>query len=416
MLKSKVRSVRRYDPLSLVNWRCTDPECGMRFGAIADKNGKVSCPNCGNENNPRSVFEVLTEQREKIVSEKKVPEKVPVVLSGIRPTGELHLGNYFGAIMFFVKLQEQNNECLYFVADLHALTTAMEDHIDVDATSIDVVRWYLACGVDPDKALIYRQSDIFEIPFFSLLLGMITPEGELRRCTTYKDKVQDMEGKRKLISLGLLSYPVLMAADILFCNADIVPVGEDQLQHLEIAREIARRYNYYFAEKHTIVEPQPHMLEAIRVPGLKGEGKMSKSVGGPDNVIFLSDSPKEIRRKVMAAQTDTGPVEGASMSEAMQNIYMLLKLCAPSDVYDEYLERYNKGEQKFYGYLKKDLAQNIVDLLEPIQARYNSNECSPERVKQLLRENAERVRPIAKRNLRNMLSDMNFKHLAHNYQ
>lgn len=411
MLASKVKSVRLYEARSSVNWKCH--VCGARFGSIPNQEGKVFCFNCRNENNSRSIYEILLERGDASVTEGK--NKVPVVLSGIRPTGELHLGNYFGAIRYFVELQEQNNECLYFVADLHALTTALEDHIDVDKTSIEVVRWYLACGVDPDKALIYRQSDILEIPLLALLLGMITPEGELRRCTTYKDKVKDMEGKRKMISLGLLSYPVLMAADILFCNADIVPVGEDQLQHLEIAREIARKYNSYFGDKHKITEPQPHMLQAVRVPGLKGEGKMSKSVGGPDNVIFLNDTPDEIKRKIMAAQTDLGPVQGEPMSEAMSNIYKLLELCAPVDVYNEYIDKYNNAEQKFYGTLKKDLAKYIIELLEPIQTKFNSPECSHDRVKSLLAENAERVRPIAKRNIKNILSDMNFKDLAKSY-
>ncbi len=409
MLVSKVRSVRRFDPLIGVNWKCHS--CGMKFGAIPNDKGMVQCPGCKNENNARSVYEVQLEKGKKIMD----TQKVPVVLSGIRPTGELHLGNYFGAIRYFVELQEQNNECLYFVADLHALTTAMEDHIDVDQTSVDVVRWYLACGVDPEKALIYRQSDIQEIPVLALLLGMIAPEGELRRCTTYKEKVQDMESKEKMVSLGLLSYPVLMAADILFCNADVVPVGEDQLQHLEIAREIARRYNYYFGNDHKFVEPQPHRLQAIRVPGLKGEGKMSKSVGGPDNVIFLSDTPDEIRRKVMAAQTDLGPVIGQEMSQPMQNIFRLVELCAPTETYQTYMQKYAAGEQRFYGSLKRDLAESIISLLAPIQDRYNSPICSPERVKRLLAENAERVRPIAKRHLRNVLSDMKFKTLAMSY-
>ncbi|WP_020394535.1 tryptophan--tRNA ligase [Thiolinea disciformis] len=341
--------------------------------------------------------------------------KSPVILSGIRPTGEIHLGNYFGAIQYFVKLQEQGHQCFYFVADLHALTTAMEDHIDVDKNSVEVVRWYLACGLDSNKSTIYRQSDILEIPFFNLLLGMITPEGELRRCTTYKDKVADMEGKRKMVSLGLLAYPVLMASDILFCNADIVPVGEDQLQHLEIAREIARKYNHHFSKKHKFTEPRSHLVEAVRVPGLKGEGKMSKSVGGPDNVIYLNDAPKEIKRKVMAAQTDLGPVAGEPMTESMKGIYKLLELCAPKAVYEDYLGRYERAEQRFYGDLKKELAKNILELVEPIQQRYQSPDCSVERVKALLAESAAKVRPIAKTNLRNMLDDMNFKHLAQTY-
>ncbi len=374
--------------------------------------GKASCLDHGMKNNLKHKLLNSFNKGKYVVSDKKMP----VVLSGIRPTGDLHLGNYFGAIRYFVELQEQQNDCLFFVADLHTLTTAMEDHIDVDASSIEVVRWYLACGVDPDKALIYRQSDILEIPMFALLLGMVTPEGELHRSTTYKEKVKDLEGKRKLVSFGLLAYPVLMAADILFCNADIVPVGEDQQQHLEIARQIARNYNRYFSDSHTIVEPKSHRLEPIRVPGLKGEGKMSKSVGGPDNVIYLNDSEKDIRRKIMAAQTDTGPVKGQAMSEAMKNIYMLLELCAPKDVYDAYLKKYENGEEKFYGSLKKELANYIVALIKPIQQRYNSTECSVERVQRLLEENAQKVRLIAKKNLSKMLHDMNFKKLAKSYE
>lgn len=344
------------------------------------------------------------------------PNPTPIVVSGIRPTGEIHLGNYFGAIRHFIDLQNQDNQSLFFVADLHALTTAMEDRIDVDANAIDVIRWYLACGVDPDKSLIYRQSDILEIPMFNLLLSMIAPEGELRRCTTYKDKSADMENKHKLVSIGLLAYPVLMAADILFCNADVVPVGEDQLQHLEIAREIARRYNHYFGDKHLFVEPKPLELAAIRVPGLKGQGKMSKSVAGPDNVIYLSDTAKKIKKKVMAAQTDTGPVAGEPMSPAMQSIYQLLKLCAPDAVYHEYLEKHNNAEQKYYGYLKQALAQGMTDLIMPIQERYHSPECSEERVREILAASAVKVRDIAQKNLANMLSDMKFNDLAKSYR
>ncbi len=338
-----------------------------------------------------------------------------IVLSGIRPTGDLHLGNYFGAIQSFVELQKANR-CFYFVADLHALTTAMEDLIDVDALSIEVVRWYLACGVDPDRALIYRQSDIPEIPYLTLLLGMIAPEGELRRCTTYKEKVADLEGKKRLVSVGLLSYPVLMAVDILFCNAHLVPVGEDQLQHLEIAREIARRYNFHFGRAQQFVEPMPHLLSPVKVPGLLGEGKMSKSVGGPDNAIFLNDPPKEVLRKIKAAKTDTGPVTGQEMPASVQNLYALLNLCAPQEVYERYLSLYNAGEQKFYGTLKGDLAQAINTLLAPIQARYASPDCSEKRVRELLAENVEKVRPIAAQTLQNVLHDMKFHDLAERYR
>lgn len=348
------------------------------------------------------------------------PNATPIVLSGIRPTGEVHLGNYFGAIQNFIKLQNSDYKSLYFVADLHALTTAMEDKIDVDKNAIDVVRWYLACGLDPEKSLIYRQSDILEIPTFNLLLSMIAPEGEVRRCTTFKEKSADMENKHKMVSVGLLAYPVLMAADILFCNADIVPVGEDQLQHLEIAREIARRYNHYFGDKHLFVEPKPlsqdEQTDAIRVPGLKGEGKMSKSVGGPDNVVYLSDTPKQIKKKVMAAQTDTGPIKGEPMSQPVANLYQLLKLCASDEVYQEFLAKHEAGEQQFYGYLKQALVKGMLDVIEPIQARYHSPECSEARVREILATHATAVREIAKYHLANMLEDMQFRDLAKQYR
>ncbi len=330
---------------------------------------------------------------------------MPVVLSGIRPTGALHLGNYFGAVQFFIALQKEAGSCFYFVADLHALTTAVEESLDVDAASMEVVRLYLACGVDPDRALIYRQSDIAEIPFIALLLGMIASEGELRRCTTYKEKVEALSEKDRQISLGLLSYPVLMAADILFCHADIVPVGEDQRQHLEIVREIARRYNFYYAKRLRLTEPQAHRIAPIRVPGLTGAGKMSKSVGGPDSVIYLLDSPGEVTRKIMAAKTDLGPTPGSEMSQPMKNLYTLLQLCAPEAVYREYLALYERGEQKFYGRLKQQLVKDVNALLAPIQQRYHSPACSPERVRHLLAENAARVRPLARQTLERMLAD-----------
>jgi len=335
------------------------------------------------------------------------------VLSGIRPTGDLHLGNYFGAIKQFVELQEGDNECFFFVADLHTLTTALEDEIDIDKNSIEVVRLYIACGIDPNKALIYRQSSIPAIPYLSIILSMVAPEGELRRCVTYKEKVKDMEEKRKLISLGLLAYPVLMAADILFAEADVIPVGEDQLQHLEITREIASRYNNYFAKKKKLKLPKPHSLTPIRVPGLTGEGKMSKSVGGEDSVISMLENPKEIKRKVMSAKTDTGPTEGQEMSESIKNLYCLMELCSSKKTFNEYMEMYKNGEQKFYGKLKSQLADDIITLLEPIQERYyNSDECSEENVIQLLHENAEKVNPIARRTLKAIQSDLGFMHLA----
>jgi tryptophanyl-tRNA synthetase len=271
---------------------------------------------------------------------------------------------------------------------------------------------YLACGVDANKAFIYRQSDIPEIVQLYFLLSMITPVGELQRCTTYKDKVANMESNKKLISLGLLSYPALMAADILFANAQIVPVGKDQEQHLEITREIARKYNHHFAKNIRFSEPQNLTTKSIKVPGLLN-GKMSKSVGSEDNVIYLLDDEKTIRRKIKGAKTDSGPVESQEMGEDMKNIFQLMSLCCKKDIYKKFLDKYNNCETKFYGDLKNSLADAVVEMLAPIQDRYyNSSECSEESVKQILVEHTRVVRPIAQRTLRAVQQDLGFNDLA----
>lgn len=390
---SNLLSVRLFDPKSEVNWYCE--KCSMRFGQIPDKNGLVKCanPECGNTNSKASQENILY-QRALIRGDKGV-KKRKRVLSGIRPTGNLHLGNYLGAIKQFIELQEEDLECFFFVADLHVLTTLNEPE-QIDKNTVHVIRSYLACGLDPDKSLIYRQSDVPEIPYLATLLGMITSEPLLRRCTTFKDKAD----KQETISLGLLAYPVLMAADILIAEAEIVPVGEDQLQHLEIIRDIAGKFNYNFGKGEEILKlPQARQLNAIRVPGLDGTGKMGKSEG---NTIDLIEEPDSIRKKVMAAKTDMGPKKGEEMSQEMKNLYYLMKLCSSKETYDEYIGLYQKCEQRFYGKLKKQLAEDIIELLAPIRERYYSDACSEERVRNILCMNKDRLRPLAGRVLRSV--------------
>lgn len=392
------------DALTSVNWHCQ--VCDLQFGAIADDMGVIRCDSCGNTNTAYSQRTLATT----MTRQPKLQTKR--VVSGIRPTGRIHLGNYFGAIKQCTALQNEVSECFFFVADLHALTTAIEDKADIDAASINIVRLYLACGIDPEKALIYRQSDIPEITSLHLLLSMIAPVGELERCVTYKEKTQDLENTHKLVSLGLLSYPVLMSADILFANADLVPVGKDQEQHLEITREIARRYNHYFSKSIRFVEPKNYALKAVKVPGLQ-TGKMSKSVGGENNIIYLLDPPKVVEKKLRAATTDQGPVAGQTISQATKGLYDILALCSTEDVYNHFLKKYHAGEQKFYGALKKQIAKDISKLLTPIQDRYHTDQrCSADFVIQLLHESAARVRPIAERTLRSVQSDMGFKRLS----
>ena len=282
---------------------------------------------------------------------KKIGEE-KVVLSGIRPTGSLHLGNYFGAIIQFLELQKAGANCYYFVADLHALTSIQKKD-SLQKNTLEIVKSYIACGIDPEKALIYKQSDILEIPYLTTILSAITPEGLLRRCTTFKDKA----AKEEIVSLGLLSYPVLMAADILIVGSSLVPVGEDQLQHLEITRDIAQKFNHLFGEVFTI--PKAQVMKSIRVPSLDGSGKMGKS---DNNTVSLLDSPETILKKVMSAKTDLGPEKGKEMSETMKNFYTIMKLCSNEETYQEYLSKYNRGEQKFYAENRKISTKNTIQL------------------------------------------------------
>lgn len=385
--------VQLYDPKSNVNWLC--PKCNspsysnpfqkeyFRFGKIPDENGVVECGRCGNTNSSFSQRELARTPLEHIPKNEETSKRI---LSGTRATGKLHLGNYFGSLRQFVELQETDNSCLFFVADLHALTEA-EGPIEIEKNTIEVVRTYLACGIKPTRSLIYRQSDVPEIPYLANLLGMITPESWLRRCTTYKDKKK----KQKNPSLGLLSYPVLMAADILIARAEVIPVGEDQKQHLEIVRDIATKFNRNFGDVF-IVPEEWKGRDLIRVPGLDGTGKMGKSDG---NIIALTDTPKTIRKKVQAAVTDSGPVKGQEMTLPMQNLYYLMKLCSPPDIYSEYLEMYQGGEQRFYGDLKRQLADDIIAITEPIRERFNSPQCSDKIAEEALSFGKDRIRSVA---------------------
>lgn len=312
------------------------------------------------------------------------------VLSGIRPTGKLHLGNLLGAVEQFVEMQEDsNNECFFFSADLHALTT-IKGPLDIRKNTNRIIREYLASGVNPKKATIYRQSDVPEITYFYTLLSMITPTGFLQRCTTFKEKSKQQEDSNSITSLGLLAYPVLMAADILIVKSDIVPVGHDQLQHLEMTRDIAQKFNNAFDT--ALIMPQAREFSAIRVPGLDGSGKMGKSDG---NTIDLIEDPKSIIKKVKSAKTDSGPVSGQEMSQEMKNLYYLMELCSSKDIYNEFLDMYNRGEQRFYGAMKQQLANDIVAKLEPIRERYHSADCSAEIAEDVLAEGSKKARVIA---------------------
>lgn len=330
-------------------------------------------------------------------------DKKEVILSGIRPTGRLHYGNYFGAIRHFLRLQETDACCYYFIADYHALTTITERQ-EIYRATLDMLRTYVACGLDPSKSVIYRQSDLPCTAELSLLLGMLTNIGHLERGTTYKDKFtklqEDPKSEGNPLSYGLLGYPVLMAADILIVRADLVPVGDDQRQHLEMACDIAAKFNHRFGEVLHI--PRPLGRDALRLPGLDGSEKMGKS---DNNTLDLLDPPKTVLDKIKAVPTTTEPapldtdsndpdIVIGKMPSGVGVLYRLLSLLAPEEVYLDYLDQYRKGG-KFYGSLKKTVAEYASQFNAPIIESYNDPAHNDDFIKDFLRENAKRVTPVA---------------------
>jgi len=265
------------------------------------------------------------------------------VLSGIQPSGKLHIGNYFGAMRQHLQLQEQH-ECFYFIADYHALTSNPSP-VETAEYTLDVAMDYLALGLEPEKTVFWRQSDVAEVTELAWILSCVTPMGLLQRCTSYKDKVA--QGLRP--NHGLFAYPVLQAADILIFNSDIVPVGADQKQHIEITRDIAGLFNNTYGR--TLKLPKEHIIESVAVvPGLDGR-KMSKSY---DNTIEIFEPQGSIKKKVMKIVTDSTPVEEPKEPDKC-NVFALLKLFAPEQELTEWHSRYRKGGVG-YGQAKKRLA------------------------------------------------------------
>jgi tryptophanyl-tRNA synthetase len=287
------------------------------------------------------------------------------VLSGIRSTGHLHLGNYFGALRNFVKIQD-TYKCFFFIADLHSLTT--HPHPDDFHANVKIIlSEYLASGLDPEKCCLYVQSDVPEVSELYVLLNMISYVGELERTATFKEKVRQNPDN---VNAGLLTYPVLMASDILMHRANLVPVGKDQEPHLEIARVLARRFNNLYGVE---LFPEPYAFNfgvyLIKVPGLDGTGKMGKS---NNNGIYLIDDDKTITKKVMHAVTDSGPTEKNSpMSEPVANVFTLLRLVSDPKVVAQFEAAYADCSIR-YGDLKKQLATDICATVAPIRERINS--------------------------------------------
>jgi tryptophanyl-tRNA synthetase len=287
-----------------------------------------------------------------------------IVVSGIRPTGNLHLGNYFGAMQNFIKMQETNH-CFFFIADYHSLTTHPTP-ADLHGKVKQLLVEFLACGLDPEKATLYLQSDVPETAELYLFLNMNAYMGELERCTSFKDKAQS---QTENINAGLLTYPTLMAADIIIHKANKVPVGKDQEQHLEMTRTFANRFNRMFRVDY-FPEPVAYNFgeQLIKIPGLDGSTKMGKSEG-EGNAIFLADAPEVIRKKVMRAVTDSGPTApNQAKPQPVENLFGLLKALSEPATVRYFEEQYNACTIR-YGDLKKQLAEDIINYTTPIRDR-----------------------------------------------
>ncbi|MDR1896026.1 MAG: tryptophan--tRNA ligase [Prevotellaceae bacterium] len=325
-----------------------------------------------------------------------------IVLSGIRSTGNLHLGNYFGALRNFIKMQDENR-CFFFIADLHSLTTHPKSenfHENVKT----VLAEYLASGLDPDKSVIFVQSAVPEVSELYTLMNMWSYVGELERTSSFKEKVRKHPDN---VNAGLLTYPVLMATDILIHRASKVPVGKDQEQHLEMTRVFARRFNNMYGVEF-FPEPTAYNFgtELIKVPGLDGSGKMGKSEG---NGIFLADDEKTIRKKVMRAVTDSGPAEpDAPMSEPVRNLFTILEIVSDDDVVRFYKAKYDSGEIR-YGELKKQLADDICRITLPIRERIMDIRSNEKYLSETVKNGAEQARESASATLAGVKKIMGFK-------
>lgn len=308
------------------------------------------------------------------------------ILSGIQPSGTLHLGNYFGAIKQFITRQEKGDELFIFIADWHAITT-VRDGKELQKNIRDVVLAYLACGLDPEKVTLYRQSDIKEIPELAWVLSCLTPMGLMERAHSYKDKI----AKGLEANVGLFSYPVLMAADILIMQPEVVPVGRDQKQHVEIARDLAGKFNNNYGEVFVLPDPEIKKEVAV-VPGIDGQ-KMSKSYG---NTIPLFASDDELMSLAKKVVTDSAMPDDPKNPEEVVP-FVLLRLINP--------EKANEIEPKIkeggmgYGDLKNILGEELIKFIKPIRDKKIELEKNIEQVDLILEKGAERARDVAQKTL-----------------
>lgn len=310
-------------------------------------------------------------------------------MSGIRSTGFLHLGNYFGAIRNYVRMQDEY-ECYFMVADLHSLTTHPETN-ELKQNVHRVLAENIASGLDPNQATLYCQSHIPETAELYLLLNMLAYKGELEKTTTFKDKVRQHPNN---VNAGLLTYPVLQTADILLHRASLVPVGKDQEQHLEMARNFANRFNHRYGD----IFPEPYAFnfgdDLIKVPSLDGSGKMSKSEN-QYATIFLSDSDDLIRKKVMKAKTDSGPTTPNSKKpDYIENLFLLMHLVSGKDTINKFESDFDAARIR-YGDMKKELAEDMVRFVAPIREKAENIRNDEQYLKLTMEQGAAKARKSA---------------------
>lgn len=316
-----------------------------------------------------------------------------IVVSGIRSTGQLHIGNYLGAIHNYKQMQD-DYDCYFFVADLHSLTTH-PDPKDLKKSVFRVVAENIASGIDPEKACLYAQSDVPEISELYLLLNMMAYKGELEKVPTFKDKVRQHPEN---VNAGLLTYPVLMAADILIHKGVKVPVGKDQDQHLEMARNFANRFNHRYGEM--FPEPYPFRMseETVRIMSLDGEGKMSKSEN-QNSTIFLTDTDADITKKIKRAKTDSGPSEmNMEKPDYIQNLFNLMGVVSAPDVLAQFEEDYNNMAIR-YGDFKGQLAEDMIKFISPIREKAEALLQDEAQIQAILKRGAEQARESARKTI-----------------
>ena len=322
----------------------------------------------------------------------------------MRPTCNLHFWSYFGALKNFVRLQEQA-KCYFFVADYHLLTTH-PNPANLHQNVKTILAQYIACGLDPDKATIYIQSQVPQVVELYMFLNMNAYLGELERVSSFKDKVRQ---NPQNVNAGLLTYPTLMAADILLHKADAVPVGKDQEQHLEMTRTFASRFNRMYSVDY-FTEPVAYNFgnELVKVPGLDGSGKMSKSVGEAAT-LYLVDSPEVIRKKIMKAKTDAGPQEKNSpKTPEIENLFSLLKLVSSEDIVRQFEDLYADCTIR-YGDLKKQLAQDMETFIAPIRERIKQVEADDDYLSKVARQGCEKAMESASKTIREVREIIGFR-------